>query len=114
MKTAIRAAVAAFTVALSCGTAFANDNPPTLQDLLGNPDGLKVAGSTRVRYESVDGQARTGFEPSSQIVSLRTTLMVDYTKGPLRIGGELRDARVYNAGPLSPVTARQSNPTMRF
>jgi hypothetical protein len=109
MKTAIRAAVAAFTVALSCGTAFANDNPPTLQALLGNPDGLKVAGSTRVRYESVDGQARTGFEPSSQIVSLRTTLMVDYTKGPLRIGGELRDARVYNAGPLSPVTANEVN-----
>lgn len=109
MKKCVRAAVAAFVVALSCGTAFANDKPPTLQDLLGNPDGVKVVGSTRVRFEDIDGQARTGFEPSSQIVSLRTTLLVDYTTGPFRIGGELRDARVYNAGPLSPVTANEVN-----
>jgi hypothetical protein len=109
MKRSIRAAVAASAIALSCGTAFANDHPPTLQDLLGNPDGLKVIGSTRVRFETIDGQARTGFEPSSQIVSLRTTLLVDYTTGPFRIGGELRDARAYNAGPLSPVTVNEVN-----
>lgn len=109
MKRAVCAALAASTFALSCGPAFADDNPPTLQALLGNPDGLKIVGSTRVRYESIDGQARTGFEPSSQIVSLRTTLLVDYTTGPWHIGGELRDARAYNDGPLSPVTVNEVN-----
>ncbi len=103
------AAFAASACALACGPALADDNPPTLQELLGNPDGLKIVGSTRVRVESIDGQARTGFEPSSQIISLRTTLLIDYTLGPLRIGGELRDARAYNDGPLSPVTVNEVN-----
>ncbi|MBX9730764.1 MAG: alginate export family protein [Sphingomonas sp.] len=66
-------------------------------------------GSTRVRFEALDGQARPGFDSASELVSLRTTLFAEYNFNPIRIGGELRDARVYDSGPGTPVTTSEVN-----
>jgi hypothetical protein len=65
---------------------------------------LSVSGTTRLRVETVDGQARAGFNESDTLLNLRTTLAAQYEDGPVNVVGELWDSRVYgdNAGtPLS-------------
>lgn len=114
----ILGAAAATTVHLCASIpAFAQDTvkttPWTLHEALGAPDELKLNGSVRLRYETIDGQARTGFNPSSRIVSLRTRLAAEYEAGALRFGAELYDSRAFNAEPGDPVTNNEVN-TLEF
>lgn len=106
-RTTVRIAALALATGLAA-PAIAKD-PPTLYEALGAPDNLKVNGSTRVRFEALDGQARPGFDSASELVSLRTTLFAEYNFNPIRIGGEIRDARVYDSGPGTPVTTSEVN-----
>lgn len=70
---------------------------------------LTVSGSIRARYEMLDGQARTGFGPKDDLFSLRTLVLVEYDTGPLRIGAELQDSRVYGADLGSALSANDVN-----
>ncbi len=107
MRTKVR--IAAFALAAGVAVPVVAQDSPTLHKVLGAPDNLKINGSTRVRFEALDGQARPGFDSASELVSLRTTLFVEYDFNPIRIGGEIRDARVYDSGPLTPVTTSEVN-----
>ncbi|MCP3734640.1 alginate export family protein [Sphingomonas sp. RP10(2022)] len=83
------AILAASAAALPCGPAMAQ---------------VSVSGTTRLRVETIDGQARAGFNASDTLLNLRTTLAAQYEDGPVKVVGELWDSRVYgdNAGtPLS-------------
>jgi hypothetical protein len=91
--------IAAFALAAGVAAPAVAQDPPTLHKVLGAPDNLKINGSTRVRFEALDGQARPGFDSASELVSLRTTLFIEYDLNPIRIGGEIRDARVYDSEP---------------
>ncbi len=71
---------------------------PTLQDVLGNPEGLTVSGTIRARYEAIDNQFRSGKAKSSDALLLRTDLLVKYAAGPVEIGGEVTDSRAYGGG----------------
>ena len=72
-------------------------------------DGLTVTGSVRLRYESIDGQARTGFNDSDDLLNLRSIVGAEYRRGGFRIGGELYDSRVYGDDPGTPVTTGEVN-----
>ena len=72
------------------------------------PD-LTVSGSIRLRYEALDGQFRPGRPDSDDILAIRTTLAAEYDTGPVRIGGELIDARVYGDAPASPIGTAHVN-----
>jgi hypothetical protein len=72
-------------------------SPPTLQDAVGNPENFRISASFRARYEALDGQFRPGLDPSDDLFTFRTTLFAEYDAGPIRIGGELIDARAYGA-----------------
>lgn len=72
-------------------------------------DGLTVTGSVRLRYETIDGQARTGFNESDDLLNLRSSISADYRSGRFRIGGELYDSRVYGGDPGTPVTTGEVN-----
>jgi hypothetical protein len=70
---------------------------------------VSASGTTRLRVETIDGQARAGFNESDTLLNLRTTLAAQYEEGPVKVVGELWDSRVSgdNAGtPLS--TGEQS------
>jgi hypothetical protein len=67
----------------------------TLQSALSPPKGLKLSGSFRARYETLDGQPRAGLSNRSDLYSLRTTLLAEYRSGPVRVGAELYDSRAY-------------------
>ena len=69
--------------------AVAVAGPPTLQSALGDPEGLKVSGSARLRYEVLEGQPRAGLPADDEHLALRTTLFVERDTGVVRFGGEL-------------------------
>lgn len=77
--------------------ALAEDKPKPwrLQDAIGSPEGLTVSGSFRARYEALSGQFRPGLDPNDDLITLRSSLFIQYDAGPVRIGGELIDARAY-------------------
>lgn len=94
--------IARLLLAGAAGLAFAApaaaaDEPWTLHDALGAPDALRISGSFRARYEALANQFRPGLDENDDLVSLRTTLFAEYDLGPVRIGGELIDARAYDA-----------------
>lgn len=81
----------------------------TLQQAIGDPDNLKVSGSARIRYEALDNQFRPGLKDSDSIVLLRTSLTAEYDTGPVRVGAEVMDSRVYSAGPGSSIGTGEVN-----
>lgn len=82
-----------------CGAApaWAGDSP------------LTVSASMRVRYETIDGQARVGLAERQDIVAIRTTIAAEYGDGPIRVGAELYDSRVYGWRDAATIGANEVN-----
>jgi hypothetical protein len=73
------------------------------------PQGFAISGTTRLRFEAIDGQARAGFNTADDLVSVRTTLLAQYTDGPIRVAVELWDSRAYGANAGTPLTTGEVN-----
>lgn len=71
--------------------------------------GFSLSGTTRLRVEAIDGQARAGVNTSDRLVNLRTTVMAQYREGPLRAVAELWDSRVYGDNPGTPLSTGEVN-----
>lgn len=63
----------------------------------------------RVRYGAIDGQVRSGINAKDEIVAIRTTLLAEYRAGPIRVGAELYDSRVYGGDVRSGLTPNDVN-----
>lgn len=74
-----------------------------------SPDGFDIGGTTRLRYEAIEAQARAGSDAADQLVTLRTTLLAQYRTGPLRLAAELWDSRAYGADPGTPLSTNEVN-----
>ena len=72
-------------------------------------DELRLSGSARIRYETIEGQARAGFVAAESLVNLRTILTARYGSGPVKAVAELFDSRVYSPGPRSAVSTNEVN-----
>ncbi|WP_292947850.1 alginate export family protein [Novosphingobium sp.] len=83
--------------------------PSPLAEALGAPDDLSISATVRARAEGIDGQFRPSPAAADSMVSLRTTLAIEYDAGPVRFGGELWDARAYGEGPASSITTSDVN-----
>ena len=97
------------TLAAMAASAVHAESPGTLQAAIGNPSDLKIAATVRVRYEAEDGQPRAGFDFSSDVVAIKSTLTAEYHHGALRIGGELDDSRIYGGSRDGSVSANDVN-----
>lgn len=82
---------------------------PSLQAAIGNPDDFKLSGSFRIRRELLDGQPRAGFRAEDEQLALRSTLLAEVRKGPIRVVGELYDSRAYLSRPGSTLSANEVN-----
>jgi hypothetical protein len=100
---------AALLAAAAAVAAPAQAEPWTLHAALDTPGSLKLSGTGRARYETIDGQVRPGLPASEGLTSYRTTLLVEYSHGPLRIGGEVYDSRAYGARAGSAVSVNEVN-----
>lgn len=83
--------------------------PWTLQEALGDPEGLEVSGSVRVRYEALANQFRPGVDQNDDLISIQSRIAAEYDSGPIRIGGELIDSRAYDADAGSSVGTGEVN-----
>ncbi|CAN5288955.1 hypothetical protein BH10PSE1_BH10PSE1_25140 [soil metagenome] len=107
-------AVAMVTACVLASPAVAQTSSPgpsawSVSPALDTPAALKLSGSLRARYETVDGQTRPGFESSSDLINLRTTVFAEYDFGSVRLGGELYDSRVWGGNDRTPVTPNEVN-----
>ncbi|MEW9857087.1 alginate export family protein [Novosphingobium sp. M1R2S20] len=57
-------------------------------------ENLDIEASVRVRVEGIDGQFRPNTADTGAVL-LRSQVSAEYDAGPVRIGGEIQDARVY-------------------
>jgi len=71
---------------------------------------VRVSGETRTRYESLDGRYRAGFDGSDQLLALRTLLRAEVDAGPVTIGAEMQDSRIYLADDGTPVSSSFVDP----
>jgi alginate export protein len=72
-------------------------------------EGLSISGTSRLRYEAIDGEARAGFNERDDLINLRTTLHAEFRDGPLRMVAELWDSRIYKGDAGAPITAGEVN-----
>ncbi len=72
-----------------------SDRPGPLQQALGASDDWTITAAIRPRLEGIDGQFRPTAARSDVLLSVRSTLFVDYHPGPLKVGVEVWDVRGY-------------------
>lgn len=72
-------------------------------------DGLTLSANTRLRYETIEGQPRAGFNESDDLFNIRTIVTGEYRSGQLKIGAELYDSRVYGGDAGTPITTGEVN-----
>lgn len=106
MNRALGSAIA-LALGLAASAAHAQDAGP-LQKAIGLDD-LKIGGSVRLRYESYDGSFRPTGAAAADMLSLRTSIRAEYDVGPIRVGGELRDARGYLTDMATPFNSGDVN-----
>lgn len=97
--------VSCFLIGASlAGAAAAQTDPGS------DPDsGWTISGTSRLRYEVIDGQTRPGANARDDLINLRTTVLAEYRSGRLRLAGELYDSRVWEAKAGTPVTTNEVN-----
>lgn len=91
---------------LAAASAHAEDPPPRPP----KDEALELSASVRARFETIDGQARAGFNSSDDLFSFRTILTADYHITPdVHVMGELWDSRAYNGNQGTPVSTGEVN-----
>ena len=90
--------------------ASAADTPWRLGDTLGLPNTLMLSGQHRMRYETLDGQFRTGRAGGDQALMFRTSLLAEISLDRFRIDVEGLDSRVSLADAGTPLGNTDVNP----
>ncbi len=107
---ALGASLFVLASAVAASPAAAQSAPWTLHDAVGAPENLTLSGTVRARYESLEGQYRPALGGGSdQGLFLRSTLFAELDLSPIRIGGELIDARAYLNDSGSPTSVADVN-----
>lgn len=107
---ALRITAAIALVCLTPGAAPAQAvSPWSIGRAIGLPPGFRIAGSSRLRYETLHGAARAGVNADDHLTNLRTLLLAEYRDGPLTIAAELWDSRVWGGDQRTPLTSNEVN-----
>ena len=100
-------------IALACLTPRAAlaqaASPWSIGKAIGLPDGFRIAGSARLRYETLSGQARAGANADDHLTTMRTVLLAEYHGGPLTLAAELWDSRAWGGDQRTPLTNNEVN-----
>lgn len=87
----VAAAILASVGLASAAATQANESP--LHAALGASDELTITASVRPRIKAIDGQFRPDAARSDTLLSIQTTLAVDYHPGRFFTGSEVWDVR---------------------
>lgn len=100
-------ALPVLAAALAAAAPVRAEDPPPRPP---KDEALELSGSHRARFETIDGQARTGFNSSDDLFSFRTILSADYHITPdVHVVGELWDSRANNGNRGTPVSTGEVN-----
>jgi len=69
--------------------------------------GFRYSGSIRVRQEELDGDFRPGFRNHDDVLSIRSSLLLEWDTGTWRFGGEIFDGREYDTDPGSVLSTNE-------
>lgn len=94
---------------MTAAPARAQEKSGLLHDKLDLPKTFILSGSSRWRYEALDGQSRAGFALKDDLLSIRTTLLGEYRGDGFRIGAEIYDSRAYGANRGSSISTSEVN-----
>jgi hypothetical protein len=83
--------------------------PWRLSKALGLPEWLDISGTQRTRYETLDGQFRTGRNGGDQMLAFRSTLRADLKYEGFGATAELMDSRQELADPGTPIDTTMVN-----
>jgi len=83
------------TFAESAPARATRETPWRLQNALGDPGWLTITGEHRLRLELLDGQFRPGRSDNDQALMMRTLIHAVAGRGPIKLGLEVGDSRVY-------------------
>lgn len=72
-------------------------------------DGVDVSANIRLRYETIDGEARANVPADEASTQLRTIVHGTYRTGPLTLGGTLADSRALDAPTRSALSTNEVN-----
>jgi hypothetical protein len=70
---------------------------------------LKLSGSMRLRQETLHGQFRPGFDAHDHMLSVRTSVLAEWSRGDWRLVGELSDSRAYDTDAGGLLTSNEVN-----
>ncbi|MDZ4273944.1 MAG: alginate export family protein [Erythrobacter sp.] len=97
----------ALAIAILAAAPSRAEDPPPRQP---RDQALELSGSHRARFETIDGQGRTGVSSSDDLFSFRTILTVDYHIDPqVHILAELWDSRAYGGNRDTPISTGEVN-----
>ena len=102
-----RLCLAASALALAPTAAMAS--PPTLQDIIGDPEWLTLSGSSRMRYETLEGQPRAGLNATDEQLALRTIITAQVDLQAIKVNAEVHDSRAWLTKPGGAVSANEVN-----
>lgn len=108
-RSSVLALAVAATLAGEAGAQVAGSKATPLADALELPDRLTLKGSVRLRYEFIDGQARTGFNSADDLFSIRTVISARYGADWIEFGADLFDSRAYFADAGTPLSTGDVN-----
>jgi hypothetical protein len=86
------------------------EKPQRLADTLQAPDWLKIEGAIRGRYETLEGQFRSGGRGSDQVLGFRNLVLIEADGGSVAAGLELQDSRAYLDDSGTALTTSNVNP----
>ena len=105
MKTHL--SIAASVLVLAPAQAMAA--PPTFQDIIGEPAWVTLSGSSRLRYEALEGQPRAGLNATDEQLAQRTIITAQVDLQAIKVNAELHDSRAWLTKTGGAVSANEVN-----
>jgi hypothetical protein len=83
--------------------------PPMLQDIMGDPEWVTLSGSSRLRYEALEGQPRAGLNTTDEQLALRMIITAQVDLQAIKFNAELHDSRAWLHKPGGALSANEVN-----
>jgi len=83
--------------------------PPTLQDIIGDPAWVTLSGSSRLRYEALEGQPRAVLNATDEQLAQRTIITAQVDLQAIKVNAELHDSRAWLTKTGGAVSANEVN-----
>ena len=97
-------------LALCLNSSYVSAEMWSLNQMFNSPDWFSISGQSRIRYESLDEQFRSGGNGNDQILVFRTSLLAKVTWDQWQFGVEVLDSRQSHGDDSTKISSGDVNP----